>query len=69
MQGQAPYHIQVHWVYGPPLPVGLAPEARQALIQERIARIFEQVWATTDSPKEARAATASHVGPRPGGIT
>jgi hypothetical protein len=49
MQGKAPYGIQVHWVYGPPLPVGLDPEARQALILERIAKIFEQV-ATADSP-------------------
>jgi hypothetical protein len=57
MRGQAPYGIQVHWAYGPPLPVGLDPEARQALIRERIAKICEQVWATTDSPKEARANT------------
>jgi hypothetical protein len=57
MQGQAPYGIQVHWVYGAPLPVGLDPEARQALVQERIARIFEQVWATTDSPTQAREPT------------
>jgi hypothetical protein len=54
IQGKAPYGIQVHWVYGPPLPVGLVPEARQALIQERIARICEQVWATADSPKLTR---------------
>ena len=40
-------------MYSPPLPVGLAPEARQALIQERIAKIFEQVWAPADSPPEA----------------
>ena len=55
MQGQAPYGIQVHWVYGPPLPVGLDPEARQALIRERIARIFEQMSASPDTLTEGRA--------------
>jgi hypothetical protein len=54
MQGQAPYGIQVHWVYGPPLSVGLAPEARQAMIAERIAEIFGGVLPSTDPPKEAR---------------
>jgi len=54
MQGKAPYGIQVHWVYGPPLPTGLDPEARQALIRERIAKIVEQVWATPDSPTGTR---------------
>ena len=34
--------IQVHWVYGAPLRLGLAPEARQALLQERIAKITER---------------------------
>jgi hypothetical protein len=53
MQGEAPYGIQVHWVYGPPLPVGLDPEARQALIRERIAKIFEQMSSTPDTPADA----------------
>ena len=43
MHGQAPYDIAFHWVSGPPLPVGLAPEAREALIRDRIAEIF--AWA------------------------
>jgi len=43
MQGQAPYGIQVHWVYGTPLPLGLDPETRQALLRERIAKIFDQL--------------------------
>ena len=54
MQGQAPYGIQVHWVYGAPLPLGLAPEARQVLLRERIAKIFEQLSSNTDPPTEAR---------------
>jgi hypothetical protein len=40
-------------VHGPPLPVGLDPEARQALLQERIAKIFEQMSSNTDLPAEA----------------
>ena len=53
MQGQAPYGIQVHWVCGAPLPVGLDPEARQALIRERIAKIFEQMASNPDPPADA----------------
>jgi hypothetical protein len=41
-------------VYGPPLPVGLDPEARQALIRDRIAKIFEQMASDTDSPTRVR---------------
>ena len=37
--------------------VGLDPEARQALIQERIAKIFEQMSSNTDPPAEARERT------------
>jgi hypothetical protein len=55
MRGQAPYGIQVHWMYGPPLPIGLAPEARQALIRERIAKIFEQMSSSTHPPMETQA--------------
>ena len=57
MQGKAPYGIQVHWVYGAPLPVGLDPEARQALIRQRIAKIFEQLASNTDLPAEPREDT------------
>jgi hypothetical protein len=53
MQGRAPYGIQVHWVYGPPLPVGLDPEARRAMLAERIAKIFEQMSSNPDSPTRA----------------
>jgi hypothetical protein len=54
MQGKAPYGLQVHWVYGPPLPIGLDPEAQQALITERLAKIFEQLPSSADLPMEAR---------------
>jgi hypothetical protein len=39
IQGQAPYQIAFHWVYGPPMPVGLSPEARSALLVRRIEEI------------------------------
>jgi hypothetical protein len=54
MQGKAPYGIQVHWVYGAPLPVGLDPEARQAMIAERIAEIFGGVLPNTDPQTKTR---------------
>ena len=57
MQGQAPYGIQVHWVYGAPLPLGLDPEARQVLIRQRIAKIFEQMSSKPDPPADAREYT------------
>ena len=43
MKGQAPYQIEFRWVYRPPIPFGLEPEARQALIQERLAEIFDDI--------------------------
>jgi hypothetical protein len=54
MRGQAPYEIECHWVYGRPLLIGIDPEARQALIQQRIAKIFEQMSSDGDPPMEAR---------------
>ena len=64
-----PYGIQVHWVYGPPLPLGLDPEARQALIRERIAKIFEQMSSNTDPSVEDREYTRPMRDSVPGGIT
>jgi hypothetical protein len=55
LHGQAPYEIEIRWVYGPPLPLGLTPEARQAMIRDRIATICEGVLATA-GPAAARAA-------------
>jgi hypothetical protein len=69
IQGQAPYGIQIHWVYGPPLPVGLEPEARQALIRERIAKIFEQMSSDTDPSVEDREYTSPSRDSGPGGVT
>ena len=38
MRGQAPYLLEFRWVYGPPIPVGLDPEARETLIAQRASR-------------------------------
>jgi hypothetical protein len=54
MRGRAPYEIECQWVYGPPLPIGVDPEQRQALIAERIAKVFEAMSSDPDSPIEAR---------------
>jgi hypothetical protein len=43
MKGQAPYHVEFRWVYRPPIPFGLEPVARQAMIQERLAEIFDDI--------------------------
>ena len=42
LHGQAPYELEFRWVYCPPIPVGLAPEARQALIDQRVREIFDE---------------------------
>ena len=39
MAGKAPYDIRFRWVYGPPLPAGLTPAAREAMIRQRIEEI------------------------------
>jgi len=59
MRGEAPYHIQFRWVYGPPLPAGLEPEARRALISQRVREFFERADALDGEGVE----TASQVGP------
>jgi hypothetical protein len=59
MQGQAPYQIDVRWVYGPPLPVGLDHETRQAMIRKRVAEIFERTSATATGTGIAGGARAT----------
>ena len=60
LRGRAPWEIEVRWLYGPPLPVGLTPEARQAMISERIAMIVDRL-SVTGGP----AATADPTAKRP----
>ncbi|TMQ21702.1 MAG: HNH endonuclease [Deltaproteobacteria bacterium] len=40
MAGEAPYDIKFRWVYGPPLPAGLAPEAREAMLRQQVEEIL-----------------------------
>jgi hypothetical protein len=57
MRGQAPYLIEFRWVYGPPIPVGLAPEARETLIAQRLHEILERVALPT-AERSIRATTS-----------
>ena len=53
IHGEAPHRIQFRWVYGPPLPVGLAPEARRAMLAQRTEEILR---ATHAMPADDRSA-------------
>jgi hypothetical protein len=70
MHGRAPYEIAFRWVYGPPLPVGLAPEARSVMIAERIAEIFSGLLPSTEtSPTQAGNRTRPSRDGGPVGVT
>ena len=60
MRGQAPYQIEFRWVYGPPIPVGLAPDARQTLIAQRLHEILERTALPT--AEHAAGDTTSQLG-------
>lgn len=60
MRGQAPYLIEFRWVHGPPIPVGLAPEARETLIAQRLHEILERVELPT--AERSIGATTSQLG-------
>src|SRR5262249_11689234 len=40
MTGEAPYDIHFRWVYGPPMPAGLSPEERRAMLRQRACEIL-----------------------------
>jgi hypothetical protein len=42
LHGQAPYELAFRWLYRPPIPAGLAPEARRAMIEQRVREIFDE---------------------------
>jgi hypothetical protein len=56
LQGEAPYELAFRWVYRPPLPIGLDPGAREALVRQRIEEIFTelQVESPVDAPESGR---------------
>jgi hypothetical protein len=65
MKGQAPYQIEFRWVYRPPIPVGLDPAAREAMVAQRLEEIFDDIDATPldelgDALREAQPASSAH---------
>jgi hypothetical protein len=42
IQRRSPHQIEVHWVYGTPIPLGLPAEARRAMIVQRLDKILEE---------------------------
>jgi hypothetical protein len=61
MRGQAPYLIEFRWAYGPPMPVGLDPAARKAVIEQRIPEIFQASDATLrNDPSWTSESTGRH---------
>ena len=43
IRGRAPHELELRWAYGPPIPVGLTPAAREALIDERVSHLLARV--------------------------
>jgi len=56
LQGEAPYHLAFRWTYGSPLPVGLDPKEREAMILERVRKIFEPDGASSSMPDNRQVA-------------
>jgi hypothetical protein len=48
MKGEAPYQIEFRWVYRAPIPVGLDPAAREAMVAQRLEQIFDEIDATPE---------------------
>ncbi len=60
MRGQAPYLIEFRWVYGPPIPVGLDPAARKAMIEQRIPEIFQAIDEMPPNEFSSRSDRVAH---------
>ena len=60
MRGQAPYLIEFRWVYGPPIPVGLDPAARKAVIDQRVQEISQASDETLRNEYSSRSDRAAH---------
>jgi hypothetical protein len=41
VKGKAPFELEFQWVWGAPIPVGLAPEERRARVAERVDEILK----------------------------
>ena len=65
MKGQAPYQIEFRWVYRAPIPVGLDPAAREAMVAQRLEQIFAEIDAIPedeldDAQRDAKPANSAH---------
>jgi len=60
MRGQAPHHIEFHWTYGRPIPAGLDPVTRKAMIDQRVREVLDSPAPATSSPE-----AALEIAPRP----
>ncbi len=60
MRGQAPYLIEFRWVYGPPIPVGLDPAVRKAMIEQRIPEIFQAIDEMPPNKFSSRSDRVAH---------
>ena len=71
MRGQAPYDVEFRWTLGAPLPAGLDPQARAAMIEQRIQEIFASQASAATSDRAGRptrdtaSVTADMASPRP----
>src|ERR1043165_4986580 len=61
MKGVAPYLVEFRWVCRPPIPVGLDPAAREALIQRRFEEALEEIF--PDSPSDPAPAAPTVTNP------
>jgi hypothetical protein len=43
IRGRAPYELELRWTYAPPIPLGLTPAAREALIDQRLSDVLAGV--------------------------
>jgi hypothetical protein len=62
MQGEAPYDLQFRWVFGAPLPIGLDPKTRAAMIQQRVHEILERPSGLNEGAPASDRATSVPAG-------
>ncbi len=65
MKGEAPYRIEFRWVYRAPIPLGLDPATREAMVAQRIEQIFDEIHPLSeDDLGDAARARCSPGAPR-----
>ena len=60
MKGEAPHMVEFRWVYQPPIPVGLDPAAREALVRQRFEDMLEEVFPDSVLERAPRRVAATH---------